>query len=104
MKATPKEIRLQLKSYNRKLLDGAVTKILTLVSTSGASAGGAVSLPTQIQKFSILRSPHIDKNSRDQLELRTHKRLLNVTTFSTKILELLMRMELPAEVSIKVET
>lgn len=98
-------IRLVLKSFNRKLLDSALTKILGLINTTGpGSTTGPVKLPCQIKKFSVLRSPHIDKDSRDQLEIRTHKRLIDIGPLRAKILELLMRVELPAEVVIEVKT
>ncbi|AGO28353.1 30S ribosomal subunit protein S10 [Candidatus Tremblaya phenacola PAVE] len=99
-----KEIRLMVKSHNRKLLNEAVTKILTLAASTGSKTGGAVSLPTKIKKLSVLRSPHIDKDSRDQLEMRTHKKLITVSTLQTKTLEQLMRTELPPEINIEVKT
>jgi small subunit ribosomal protein S10 len=98
-----KEIRLMLKSHNRKLLGEAVNKILTIAASTGSRTGGAISLPTRTKKFSVLRSPHIDKDSRDQLEMRTHKKLIIASSLQTRTLELLMRTELPPEVNIEVK-
>lgn len=104
MTMTSGTVRLLLRSFNRKVLDKALTKILELVNVADPNAVGVVTLPSRIRKFSVLRSPNGDKDSQEQFEIRTHKRLVEFKPLKAKTLELLMRIELPAEVDVIVKT
>jgi small subunit ribosomal protein S10 len=96
-------IRIRLKAYDHRVLDQSVQKIVDAAERTGAVVVGPVPLPTRIEKFTVNRSPFIDKDSREQLEIRTHKRLIDVLEPSGKTIETLMRLNLPAGVDIEIK-
>ena len=101
---TPK-IRIRLKAYDHRLLDQSASEIVDIAQRTGAKIAGPVPLPTRINKYTVLRSPHVDKKSREQFEIRTHKRLIDITNSTQKTLDALMDLDLPGgvDISIKVE-
>ena len=101
--AEKKSIRVRLKGYDHKVLDQAVSKIVEAAVKTGAQVVGPIPLPTEKQIFTILRSPFTDKDSREQFEIRTHKRLIDILKPSQKTVDALMNVELPAGVEIEVK-
>src|SRR4030066_2596233 len=97
---TPK-IRIRLRSYDHKLLDKSVVEIVETARSTGARVAGPIPLPTEINKYCVLRSPHIDKKSREQFEVRTYKRLLDILEPSTKTIKALIHLDLPSGVDIE---
>ena len=97
-------IRIRLKAYDHRILDNAATKIVEVVKRSGGVISGPVPLPTEIEKFTILRAVHKYKDSREQFEMRTHKRLIDVKNPSKEIVDALSHLDLPSGVDIKIET
>ncbi len=98
-----KKMRIRLKAYDHKLLDTAVTKIVETVKRSGGEISGPVPLPTEIEKFTILRAVHKYKDSREQFEMRTHKRLIDVINPKKEIVEALSHIDLPSGVDIEIK-
>ena len=98
-----KKIRIRLKAYEHRTLDTAAEKIVETATRTGATVAGPVPLPTEIEKFTILRAVHKYKDSREQFEMRTHKRLIDILDPSKKTADALMRLELPAGVSIEIK-
>jgi small subunit ribosomal protein S10 len=100
----PKQkIRIRLKSFDHKLIDQASEQIVETVERTGAVVSGPVPLPTHIQKFSVIRSPFIDKRSQEQFEIRTHKRLIDIIETSSKTIDSLTGLSLPAGVEISIK-
>jgi len=93
-------IRIRLKSYDHRLLDQSAKKIADTAKNSGANISGPIPLPTEREIFTILRSPHINKDSREQFERRTHKRLIDIINPSAKTIDSLMHLDLPSGVDI----
>jgi small subunit ribosomal protein S10 len=100
---TPK-IRIRLKAYDHRLLDQSTGEIVETAKRTGASVAGPVPLPTKINKFTVLRSPHVDKTSREQFEIRTHKRLLDILEPTQQTLDALMKLDLSAGVDVEIKT
>jgi small subunit ribosomal protein S10 len=100
---TPK-IRIRLKAYDHRLLDQSAGEIVDTARRTGASIAGPVPLPTKINKFTVLRSPHVDKKSREQFEIRTHKRLLDILEPTQQTLDALMKLDLSAGVDVEIKT
>ncbi len=98
------KIRIRLRAYDHRMLDESLSKIVDTVKRSGASIVGPVLLPTQIKKYTVLRSPHTDKKSRDQFEMRIHKRLVDIVEPTPKTVEELMKLDLPAGVEVEIKT
>jgi len=98
------KIRIRLKAYDHRILDNAATKIVETVKRSGGNVSGPVPLPTEVEKFTILRAVHKYKDSREQFEMRTHKRLIDVKNPSKEIVDALSHLDLPSGVDIKIET
>jgi small subunit ribosomal protein S10 len=96
-------IRIRLKAYDHKILDQSATQIVDTAQRTGANVSGPVPLPTEINKYTVLRSPFIDKDSREQFEIRTHKRLIDVLEPTPKTVDALMRLNLPAGVDIEIK-
>ena len=94
------KLRIRIKAYDHKLLDESAAAIIDAVQRTGASYSGAIPLPTEKEIVTILRSPHKYKDSREQFEQRTHKRLIDVYTSNNKTVEALQKLDLPAGVSI----
>jgi small subunit ribosomal protein S10 len=97
------KIRLTLKSYDHQLLDAAVKKIVLTVKRTGSQIMGPVPLPNKKRCFTVLRSPHIDKKSREQFELITHKRVLDVYSPSEQTMNELMKLNLPTSVGVEIK-
>ena len=97
------KIRIRLKAYEHKILDSSTSEIIETVQRTGAQISGPVPLPTTIEKFCVLRSPHIDKKSREQFEIRTHKRLLDILEPTQQTVDALMKLELPAGVDVEIK-
>jgi small subunit ribosomal protein S10 len=96
-------IRVRLKSYDSKVLDQTSEEILDTALRTGAKIAGPVPLPTDIQRFTVIRSPHIDKDSREAFEMRTHKRLIDILEPTPKTIDSLMHLTVPAGVNIEVK-
>ena len=98
-----KRIRIRLKAYDHRVLDNSVQQIVDAAERTGAVVVGPVPLPTRIEKFTVIRSPFIDKDSREQFEIRTHKRLIDILDPGAKTIDNLMRLNLPAGVDIEIK-
>ena len=98
------KIRIRLKAYDYKLLDQSALEIIETVKRSGAKTAGPVPLPTRINRYTVLRGPHIDKKSREQFEIRTHKRLLDILDPTQATLDALMKLDLSAGVDVEIKT
>jgi len=96
-------IRIRLKAFDHKILDQSAVQIVQTARTTGADVSGPIPLPTDIQKFCVIRGPHIDKDSREQFEIRTHKRLIDVLDPNARTLESLAKLALPAGVDIEMK-
>ena len=97
------KIRIKLKAYDHRLLDQSVKEIVNTASRTGARISGPVPLPTQISKFTVLRSPHVDKKSREQFEIRTHKRLIDIFDPTPDTVDALMKLELASGVDVEIK-
>ena len=98
------KIRIKIKAYDHKILDNAVTKIVETIKRTGGDIVGPVPLPTEIEKFTILRAVHKYKDSREQFERRTHKRLIDIKSPSKETIDALAHLDLPSGVDIKIKT
>ncbi len=96
-------IRIRLKAYDHRVLDQSAKRIVETAEQTGAAVVGPVPLPTKIEKFTVMRSTFIDKDSREQFEIRTHKRLIDVLEPTSKTIDTLMRLNLPAGVDIEIK-
>jgi len=100
----PKQkIRIKLKGFDHKILDQSAVQIIEAVERTGAVAVGPVPLPTHVQKFSVIRSPFIDKDSQEQFEIRTHKRLIDIVETTSKTIDALTSLNLPSGVEIDIK-
>ncbi len=97
------KIRIKLRAYDHRILDQSVKEIVETAKRTGARIAGPVPLPTRIQKFTVLRSPHIDKKSREQFEIRTHKRLIDIYDPTPQTVDELMKLELAAGVDVEIK-
>ena len=95
-------IRIRMEAYDHKALDRSALEIVETAKRTGAKVSGPIPLPTRIEIYTVLRSPHIDKKSREQFEMRTHKRLIDITEPTSKTVDALGKLELPAGVFIKI--
>ncbi len=100
---TNQKIRIRLKAYDHKLLDQSAMEIVETARRTGARVAGPIPLPTSISKYTVLRSPHIDKKSREQFEMRTHKRLLDILEPTQQTVDALMKLELSAGVDVEIK-
>ena len=98
------KIRIRLKAYDHRLLDQSATEIVETAKRSGARVAGPIPLPTRINRFTVLRGPHVDKKSREQFEIRTHKRLLDILDPNAQTLEALMKLDLAAGVEVEIKS
>lgn len=96
-------IRIRLKGFDYRLLDASAAEIVETVKRTGAKVAGPVPLPTKIERFTVNRSPHVDKKSMDQFEIRTHKRLLDIIDPTAKTVDELKKLNLPAGVDIQIK-
>lgn len=97
------KIRIRLKAFDHKLLDQSAQKIVETAKKTNAKVSGPVPLPTEKNVFTVLRSPHVNKDSREQFEMRTHKRLIDIMEHTNKTIEALMRLDLPSGVEIEIK-
>ncbi len=100
---TTQKIRVSLKSYDHKLLDKSAAEIVETVRRTGANVAGPIPLPTKINRFTVLRSPHIDKKSREQFEIRTHKRLLDILEPTQQTVDALMKLDLASGIDVEIK-
>ena len=96
-------IRIKLKAYDNKIIDKSAKQIVETIERNGGAALGPVPLPTEIRKYTVNRSSFVDKNSREQFEMRIHKRLIDITNPNSKIIDSLMNLNLPAGVDIELK-
>jgi small subunit ribosomal protein S10 len=96
-------VRIRLKAYDHKIIDHAAKKIVGTVTRSGAKVKGPIPLPTEKQIYTILRSPHVNKTSREQFEMRTHKRLIDIVNPNKSAIDALTRIDLPSGVDIEIK-
>ena len=96
------KIRIRLKGYDHRLLDQSVVEIMDTAKRTGAKISGPIPLPTRINRWTVLRSPHVDKKSREQFEIRTHKRLLDILDPTPQTVDALMKLYLAAGVDVEI--
>lgn len=101
--AVKNKIRIRLKAYDHRVLDQSAQRIVETAERTGARVVGPVPLPTHIERFTVMRSPFIDKDSQEHYEIRTHKRLIDVLDPDSKTIDTLMRLQLPAGVDIEIK-
>ena len=96
-------IRIRLKSFDHKLIDTSTEEIVETVKRTGSEVSGPIPLPTSREKYTVLVSPHVNKDARDQYELTTHKRVMDILNPSDKTVDALMKLELPAGVDVQIK-
>ena len=96
-------IRIRMEAYDHKILDQSALEIVETAKRTGAKVSGPVPLPTRIERYTVLRSPHVDKKSREQFEIRTHKRLIDIADPTAKTVDALGKLNMPAGVYIKIK-
>jgi small subunit ribosomal protein S10 len=96
-------IRIRLKAFEHRVLDQSTSEIVNTAKRTGARVRGPIPLPTKIERFTVLRSPHIDKKSREQFEMRTHKRLLDIVDPTPQTVDALMKLDLAAGVDVEIK-
>ncbi len=97
------KIRIRLKAYDHRLLDQSASEIVDTARRTGAKVAGPIPLPTKTSRWTVLRSPHVDKKSREQFEMRTHKRLLDILQPTPETVDALMKLDLPAGVDVEIK-
>jgi small subunit ribosomal protein S10 len=97
------QIRIRLKAFDHVVLDQAAADIVRAVEKSGAQVSGPIPLPTRMQRWTVLRSPHVDKKSREQFELKIHKRLIDIDDSRAQTVDALTRLDLPAGVDVEIK-
>ncbi|MBN2324396.1 MAG: 30S ribosomal protein S10 [Spirochaetes bacterium] len=97
------KIRVRLRAFDAELIDQSAKSIVNAVMRAGARVSGPVPLPTKINKYTVLRSPHVNKKSREQFEMRTHKRLIDILNPTSDTINALMKLELPAGVDVEIK-
>ena len=102
-KAPQQKMRIRLQAYDHRILDQSVAEIINTAKRTGAMLAGPIPMPTRIEKFSVNRSPHVDKKSMDQFEMRTHKRLVDIINPTAKTVDELKKLNLPAGVDIAIK-
>ena len=100
---TNQRIRIRLKAYDHKLLDQSTNEIVMTDKKTGARVAGPIPLPTKIQRYTVLRSPHVDKKSREQFEIRVHKRLIDILEPTQQTVDSLMKLDLSAGVDVDIK-
>lgn len=98
-----RNIRIRLKAYDHRLLDQSVKEIVNAAKRTGAEVVGPIPLPTHIERYTVNRSPHIDKESREQFEMRTHKRLIDIVDWLPQTVDALMKLDLAAGVDVEIK-
>ncbi|MFZ5503324.1 MAG: 30S ribosomal protein S10 [Pseudomonadota bacterium] len=97
------KIRIRLKAFDYRLIDQSAAQIVDTAKRTGAAVSGPIPLPTRIERFDVLRSPHVNKTSRDQFEIRTHLRLMDIVEPTDKTVDALMKLDLPAGVDVEIK-
>src|SRR3990167_6770944 len=97
------KVRIRLKGFDHKLLDQSTAEIVDTAKRTGARLSGPIPLPTHIERYTVLRSPHVDKKSREQFEIRTHKRLIDIVEPTAKTMDALNKINMPAGIEIKIK-
>ena len=97
------KIRIRLKAYDHRILDQSTREIVETAKRTGADVAGPIPLPTTINRWTVLRSPHVDKKSREQCEMRTHKRVIDIFDYTARTIEALNRLVVPAGVFVKIK-
>ena len=103
MAAPAQKIRIRLKAFDYRILDASATEIVETAKRTGSKVTGPIPLPTRIERFTVNRSPHVDKKSMDQFEIRTHKRIIDITEPNHRTVEALNRLVVPAGVFVKIK-
>ena len=103
MEMEQQNIRIRLKAFEHRILDQSAREIVNTAQRTGATVCGPIPLPTCIEKFTVLRSPHIDKKSREQFEIRTHKRVLDIVDPTPQTVDALMKLDLAAGVDVEIK-
>lgn len=103
MEQQQQQIRIRLKGFDHKLLDQSTVEIVETAKRTGARIAGPIPLPTKIEKFCVLRSPHVDKKSREQFEIRTHKRLIDILEPTQQTVDALIKLDLAAGVEVEIK-
>lgn len=98
-----KRIRIRLKAFDYRVLDASASQIAQTAERSGAKVAGPIPLPTEINKYCVLKSPHVNKDAREHFEMRTHKRLIDIVNPTQKTMEALMQLNLPSGVDIQIK-
>ena len=101
--ADSQKIRIRLKAYDHRILDQSTSEIVDTCRRTGARVSGPIPLPTSRSLFTVLRSPHVDKKSREQFEIRTHKRLIDIIDPTAQTVDALMKLDLPAGVNVEIK-
>ena len=96
-------IRIRLKAFDYRMLDASAAEIVETAKRTGAQVAGPIPLPTRIEKFTVNRSPHVDKKSREQFEMRTHRRLLDIIDWNPQTVDALMKLDLAAGVDVEIK-
>ena len=96
-------IRIRLRAYDHRVLDNSTKEIVNTAKRTGARVRGPIPLPTHIERFTVNRSPHVDKKSREQFEIRAHKRLIDILNSNSRTVDSLMKLELPAGVEVEIK-
>ena len=96
-------IRIRLKAFDHRLIDSSAREIVDTAKRTGANVKGPIPLPTKMERFTVLISPHVNKDARDQYEIRTHKRLMDIVDPTDKTVDALMKLELPAGVDVQIK-
>ena len=97
-----RKIRIRLKAFDYKLLDQSVSEIVDTAKRTGAKVAGPIPLPTKVNRYTVLRSPHVDKKSREQFEIRTHKRLIDILEPTQNTIDSLMKLDLSAGIDVSI--
>jgi small subunit ribosomal protein S10 len=97
------KIRIRLKSFDHRLLDQSVKDIVVKAKRTGANVAGPIPLPTRIHRFCVLRSPHVDKKSREHFEMRIHKRMIDISEYNNETIEELQKLDLPAGIDVEIQ-
>ena len=101
--ATNQNIRIKLKAFDHRLIDKSAEEIVETAKRTGAQVRGPIPLPTKKERFTVLISPHVNKDARDQYEIRTHKRIMDILEPTDKTVDALMKLELPAGVDVQIK-
>ena len=97
------KIRIRLKAFDHRLIDRSAMEIVDTAKRTGALVRGPIPLPTKIERYTLLRSPHVDKSSRDQFEIRTHKRIMDIVEWTDRTMDALMKLDLAAGVDVDIK-